>query len=45
VDGVTGWADQPRHRSVRAAAELPRKVIRQAYLHRACGWYCQEHAP
>ena len=43
MDGVTGRADQPRHRPARAAAEPPRKVIRRAYLHREYGRYCQQH--
>jgi hypothetical protein len=43
VDGLTGRADQPRHRPARAAAVPPREVIRRAYLHRAGGRYCQQH--
>jgi hypothetical protein len=43
VDGVTGRADQPRHRPACAVAEPPRRVIRPAELHRAHGRYYQEH--
>ncbi len=41
MDGVTGRADQQRHRPTRAVAEPPRRVIRRTYLHREYGQYCQ----
>ncbi len=42
MDGVTGRADQQRHRPTRAVAEPPRRVIRRTYLHREYGRYGQE---